>query len=1107
MRSDSTVLTGGVGARLLGCLATALLWIAPLANGAPEVLLVEITGVPVADVAAAGAAQAPRDGHPVHFFPAAGHSRGWQGLLRIANHADESGTLFVHAFDDGGTEYGPVEIGIGAGETIHVNSDDLEDGNAAKDLVGSTGRPAKGDWRLEVRSGLRLEVLSFVRTSDGFVTPMHAVAPPDAAASLKYRVVNFNRGRNLDQESLLRLVNRTAREAAVVIEAVDDTGMRGGRVRLAVPAGASRTLGAMELEQGGDFDGSLGSGSGKWRLEVWSDVPVAVLSLLAAPTGHLTNWSATPGASAGAMRPPPPSVSVVSPMLVEAEWVGSFESLFASFDLSVKYREGDEWELFLGCADFTESSRTATQRLTASISLGAPAEVGRVLWVRYRHRNESFCSSDRSSPGAWSHTGEALIRGEGVAPTRNPDLAVLAPSVDDPAPEPGGKFTLSAVVWNAGDDVAGATTLRYYRSSNPTISANDMEIGVDAVGGLAAEAESSESIPLTAPPESGTYHYGACVDPVSDETNTANNCSEGVKVEVARGGEGGAPDLVVEVPSVDDAAPDAGESIAFSATVRNRGDGPSEPTTLRYYRSPNARISDRDALVGVDSVAGLPAAGTGGESISLAVPSRPGTYYYGACVDSVAGESRRYNNCSDGVAVEVSGGGLGAPDLVVESPAVDDATPEGRESFTFSATVRNRGDGRSGATTLRYYRSSDYRISSGDVEVGADAVGELPAEGAGEESVSLTAPRSGAYWYGACVDPVSAETDAGNNCSNGIRVEVAGEEEDAPDLVVESAAVDDAAPEPGGWFTFSATVRNRGEGPSGSTTLRYFRSADSTISTGDIAAGTDFVGRLAAAATSDESIRLTAPSTGGTYYYGACVDSVSGESASANNCSDAVEVEVGGDGGGEGTPDLVVVSPAVDDDAPEAGASFTLSATVRNRGDGRSGSTTLRYYRSSNSTISSGDTEVGTDSVGGLAASATSDESIRLTAPSGAGTYYYGACVDAVTGESSTANNCSDGVEVEVSAGGGGGEDSYCRDGDRVDNGTECEIYDTDAVLEIDADGRFCTRNVPGVSDGCATDRVGGIWRIDARGGIRIYATRTTATYWTIDDVEPEPED
>ena len=123
----------------------------------------------------------------------------------------------------------------------------------------------------------------------------------------------------------------------------------------------------------------------------------------------------------------------------------------------------------------------------------------------------------------------------------------------------------------------------------------------------------------------------------------------------------------------------------------------------------------------------------------------------------------------------------------------------------------------------------------------------------------------------------------------------------------------------------------------------------------------------------------------------------------------------------ESAPDLVVSNPSVSDSSPSAGGSFTLRATVRNQGDGRSVSTTLRYYRSSNSTINTSDTQVGTDSVGALSASGSSAESISLTAPSSAGTYYYGACVDSVLGESSTGNNCSSAVPVTVSSGGTSG--------------------------------------------------------------------------------------
>ncbi len=115
------------------------------------------------------------------------------------------------------------------------------------------------------------------------------------------------------------------------------------------------------------------------------------------------------------------------------------------------------------------------------------------------------------------------------------------------------------------------------------------------------------------------------------------------------------------------------------------------------------------------------------------------------------------------------------------------------------------------------------------------------------------------------------------------------------------------------------------------------------------------------------------------------------------------------------SPDLVVDAPSVTDNSPAAGASFALSVTVRNQGDGVSRSTALRYYRSNDASISTSDTEVGTDQVNGLSASETSEQSIDLTAPSSAGTYYYGACVDMVWAEFDPGNDCSSSVMVTVS--------------------------------------------------------------------------------------------
>ena len=114
------------------------------------------------------------------------------------------------------------------------------------------------------------------------------------------------------------------------------------------------------------------------------------------------------------------------------------------------------------------------------------------------------------------------------------------------------------------------------------------------------------------------------------------------------------------------------------------------------------------------------------------------------------------------------------------------------------------------------------------------------------------------------------------------------------------------------------------------------------------------------------------------------------------------------DGLGEGPMtrlDLEVGTPSVDDADPATGAMFNLSAAVTNAGDGESAATMLRYYQSADAIITSEDAEVGTDSVDALAATRPGAESIPLTAPSTAGTYYYGVYVDAVTDESDTINS------------------------------------------------------------------------------------------------------
>ena len=516
-----------------------------------------------------------------------------------------------------------------------------------------------------------------------------------------------------------------------------------------------------------------------------------------------------------------------------------------------------------------------------------------------------------------------------------PDLSVGSPTVDDSGPETGGAFTLSATVSNDGDGESAATTLRYYRSRDATITTSDTLLVPDVVSGLAPSASSSKSVQLTAPSTAGTYYYGACVDAVAGESDTTNNCSASVQVTVSetRQPVQGQPDLVVGTPRVDDNSPETGGSFTLSATVSNAGDAEAPATTLRYYRSTDATITTSDTLLVPDVVSGLAPSASSSKSVQLTAPSTAGTYYYGACVDAVAGESDTTNNCSASVQVTVSETRQpvqGQPDLVVGTPTVDDNSPETGGSFTLSATVSNAGDAEAPATTLRCYRSTDATITTSDTSVGTDAVGTLAAAGSSSESISLTAPSTaGTYYYGACVDAVASESDTANNCSASVQVTVSETQQPVqgqPDLVVGTPTASPTNPSTGGTFTLSATVSNTGDGGSPATTLRYYSSTDQMVTTTHTEVGTDDVGALTASGTSEESISLTARRSQGRYFYGACVDAVADESDTTNNCSAPATVTVEPPQQPEGLPSVGLsrVSSSVTEGMP---ARYTVTAT------------------------------------------------------------------------------------------------------------------------------------------------------------------------------------
>ena len=233
----------------------------------------------------------PVSGATVPYVPSASDALGRHGFVRVINHSDEAGNVMIEAIDDAGSSFGPVSLAIAANQAVQFNSNDLEHGNRLKGLSSGVGQ-GHGDWRLVVTSDLRVEVLVYVRTPEGFVMPFHDVVPKKSG---EYRVAMFNPGSNPNQKSQLRIINRGKQEASVTIAGIDDAGDPGGVAELSVSPGAARTVSATDLERGIGLVGGLGNGVGKWRLSLASPQPLIVQNMLASPTGYLANVSARTG--------------------------------------------------------------------------------------------------------------------------------------------------------------------------------------------------------------------------------------------------------------------------------------------------------------------------------------------------------------------------------------------------------------------------------------------------------------------------------------------------------------------------------------------------------------------------------------------------------------------------------------------------------------------------------------------------------------------------------------------------------------------------------------------------------------------------------------------
>lgn len=1026
--------------------------------------------------------------HDVPLFPSAADPDR-QGFVRIINHASRAGSIRLHATDDDGNRKGPLELSIEANEALHFNSDDLENGNAAKGLAAGTG-PGSGNWRLELASDLDIEVLAYTRSAGGFLASMHGIV--DVDDDDRYRVGMFNPADDVERVSSLRLVNAGADSVDVTITGTDDGGNPSSEVVVSVPGGASRSLTAQELESGGMFDGALGDGSGKWRLSVSAEGPITVMNLMEGPMKRLVNLGTAPNVAASGIHFVPlfPGTSDASGrrglvrIINRSDRPGTV-NIDASDESDADYEpvtltlgadvalQFDADDLESGNADLGLAGGIGPGQGDWRLSLTSDLAIGVLAYVRTD--DDGLLTPMQATAPESGHIHRIATFNPGSNPAQVSRLWLR------------NRGTVAAQVTVSGIDDRGVSTGPGARISvapgrTETLAALELEVGGDAFEGMLGDGAGKWRLLVEA--DAPILAMSLLATPTDHLTNLSS-----VSTNFAPGNGSAFGDRAVGKRIVQG---EGDRHIDFTAADRYREtrDGQATEGTYTYARTGRETASiEFESDDGTSCTAELtfesrisgrigPCGATAEVRWRLLEVSRRDqdriTYELTAVIatlpsgvwtpDVVRGAAL---SVSDGmVRVEFENGGYvevgehryacrNAGGCIMDAGVVR----AGRILSTPSMGVRDFGlveDNRS-STGLAHGDGNFYLVDAADRKVYVyDKAGQrIPAR---DFDLAASTHTAAGITFGDdrfyVVDELDILDESPRKVfvydSSGQRLEEADFEISGVREPLGITYVDGSLFVADAWsktvFAFGTTGER--------DTEAGFDLDASNLSPRGIAHGN---GRFHVVDIFEDKVYVYRQD--GERDAGRDFDLVRG-----NRFARGIEA-VGDEfyvvdsrrvfAYPTDRPDLTIEAFSVDDTRPEAGQSLSLRATVRNVGHRRSEATTVSYYRSRDATINTRDDEKICDGetcefgLESLAVNANARAVTDAEAPARSGRYYYGVCVEALP-EESDPRNCSDTVRVTVAVDTGGATEGFVLD---PDNGRATGMtYADDRFFVLDAE-------------------------------------------------------
>jgi hypothetical protein len=227
-----------------------------------------------------------------------------------------------------------------------------------------------------------------------------------------------------------------------------------------------------------------------------------------------------------------------------------------------------------------------------------------------------------------------------------------------------------------------------------------------------------------------------------------------------------------------------------------------------------------------------------------------------------------------------------------------------------------------------------------------------------------------------------------------------------PNLVINDLSVKSPPQPAGSTVGIGFAVGNAGTAAAAASKATLYLSTDETITAEDTVLGTFDVPSLATLSSAGGTLSWVIPAdlAPGTYTIGIAVDPVAGEPSATDNAY-AVSYTVAASPAG--SPNLVIYDLALGKASVPAGGQQAISFEVGNVGASATVATSASLYLSTDATITSADTFLGSFAIPALAPLASVVRNLTATIPDGFadGTYYVGVVAGPVAGESNVNDN------------------------------------------------------------------------------------------------------